>query len=358
MQPEDKFSSLGKQFSFDEPFHKLTHDMDHISLIPLLEKAIASRAAFVDSQHESGFRLFNGFTEGFPDLVIDLFASTFVFYNYADHPELDANFLKEAQGLLLNRLPWIHAGIVKTRNGKSLTERNGKQVFGTQTDRRIQEHGIWYAIDLVMHRDSGLYLDTRDLRKWLAQNSSGRSLLNTFAYTGSFGVAASGGGASRVVQVDRNRRFLNLAKDSYSLNRFAIHKPDFITADFFPTVSKLKRADQTFDILILDPPFFSTTPRGRVDQEHDTARLINKVRPLINDQGILITINNALYVSGKEFVKTLERLCEGGYMKIKDFIPVPEDFTGFPDTRVGSPVTDPAPFNHPTKIAILEVRRK
>ncbi|WP_345298120.1 hypothetical protein [Candidatus Villigracilis affinis] len=45
-------------------------------------------------------------------------------------------------------------------------------------------------------------------------------------------------------------------------------------------------------------------------------------------------------------------------MKIRELIPVPEDFTGYPETRQGNPVTNPAPFNHSTKIAILDVKRK
>jgi len=39
-------------------------------------------------------------------------------------------------------------------------------------------------------------------------------------------------------------------------------------------------------------------------------------------------------------------------------IPVPPDFTGFDMTPAGTPITDPAPFNHSTKIAVLEVKRK
>ncbi|MCC6985744.1 MAG: SAM-dependent methyltransferase, partial [Anaerolineales bacterium] len=41
---------------------------------------------------------------------------------------------------------------------------------------------------------------------------------------------------------------------------------------------------------------------------------------------------------------------------IRELIPVPEDFIGL--NRVGKPITDPAPFNHSTKIAVLDVRRK
>jgi len=74
-----------------------------------------------------------------------------------------------------------------------------------------------------------------------------------------------------------------------------------------------------------------------VNQNQESARLINKVRPLINDGGLLVAINNALYVSGKEYMRTLEALCEDGYLKIKELIPVPDDCTGTPETQVGKP---------------------
>ncbi len=185
-----------------------------------------------------------------------------------------------------------------------------------------------------------------------------KTVLNTFAYTGSLGVAALAGGAARVVQMDLNRPFLNLAKTSYTLNGFPIHKEDFLVGDFWSQVSRLKRAGESFDCVFLDPPFFSTTSKGRLDLNTDSARLINKVRPLVKDGGWLVSINNALYVSGKEYLQTLEGLCADGYLKIAELIPVPEDCTGYPATRRGTPVTDPSPFNHSTKIAVLEVRRK
>lgn len=161
-----------------------------------------------------------------------------------------------------------------------------------------------------------------------------------------------------MVQLDRNRKFLNVAKASNSLNGFTIDKRDFSVADFFTGVGRFKRSGGYFDCVFIDPPFFSTSSRGTINQINESARLINKARPLINDGGLLIAINNALYVSGREYMQTLEALCEDGYLRIKHLIPVPEDFTGYPETRSGRPITDPAPFNHSTKIAVLEVKRK
>jgi 23S rRNA (cytosine1962-C5)-methyltransferase len=330
--------------------------MPSSTVITLLEKAIAARLPLMDARHESAFRLFNGFTEGYPDLAIDIYAGTLVLHNYADDPTQNQTEIQEVISYLQDHLKWLHAGVLKQRNGKTQEEKRGQLLFGDKVDRKIKEHGVWYAIDLTMNRDASFYPDTRHLRKWILENTAGRSVLNTFAYTGSLGIAAMAGKASRVVQTDINRQFLNLAKDSYSLNGFPIHKGDFLAKDFFPAVADFKGRKQFFDCVIIDPPFFSSTSKGKVDQEQESARLINKVRPLINDGGYLIAINNAVFVSGKEYIQTLEELCKDGYLKIKELIPVPEDFTGY--NVVGSPITDPSPFNHSTKIAILEVKRK
>jgi 23S rRNA (cytosine1962-C5)-methyltransferase len=167
-----------------------------------------------------------------------------------------------------------------------------------------------------------------------------------------------GSGAKRVVHLDLNRSFLNVAKTSYTLNGFPIDKKDFISGDFFPHVSRLKRTGAQFDCVFIDPPFFSSTDKGTVDLANDSQRLINKVRPLVADGGWLVTVNNALFLSGRDYMAMLEELCTDGYLHVEILIPVPEDFTGYPETRVGEFVTDPAPFNHPTKIAVLRVKRK
>jgi 23S rRNA (cytosine1962-C5)-methyltransferase len=325
-------------------------------LLSLLDKALVSHAHLFEPRHETAFRLFNGFTEGYPDLTLDTYGRTLVVYNHSDDPSQNQSLIREAVAHLQTRLNWLHAGIIKTRNGRTQEEKRGVLLFGKNPERKIREYGVWYAIDLTMNQDASFYLDTGNLRKWIQENVRGRSVLNTFACTGSLGVAAMAGGASRVVQTDRNRQFLNLAKDSYSLNGFPIRRTDFLAQDFFPAVARLKATKQLFDCVIIDPPFFSTTPKGKVDLVNESARLINKVRPLINDGGILIAINNALFVSGREYMETLEGLCRDGYLKIRELIPVPEDFIGF--DAVAKPVTDPGPFNHSTKIAVLDVRRK
>ncbi|MBI3242032.1 MAG: class I SAM-dependent methyltransferase [Chloroflexi bacterium] len=333
----------------------LTHSLDS-----LLAAALAARADLFEARREAAFRLFNGFTEGCPDLVVDLYARTLVLHNYADLPEAAQETMLAAQSYLQVHLPWVQTVVLKTRNGHTPDERRGVIIGGETPDRKIRDPkgGVWYAVDLRLNRDASFYLDTRNLRRWTFDHLADKTALNTFAYTGSLGVAATAGGARRVVHLDRSRAFLNVAKTSHTLNGFPIHKPDFIAGDFWEQVSRLKRARETFDCVFLDPPFFAESNTGKVDLVNQSQRLINKVRPLVANGGWLVAINNALFVSGADYMQTLEGLCADGYLSIETLIPVPPDLTGYPETQVRPPLVDPAPFNHSTKIAVLRAHRK
>ncbi len=150
--------------------------------------------------HNTAFRLFNGFLEGDPDLAIDVYGRTLLVHNYADDPagaEAAAVKAQQAWQFLHGELPWLQVALVKTRSAPAPAARRGVLLAGSigQIDKQVCEDGAWYALDLTMHQDASLYLDTRLLRRWLKANLAGKSVLNAFAYTGSLGVAALAGGA-------------------------------------------------------------------------------------------------------------------------------------------------------------------
>ena len=326
--------------------------------IEQIQRALDARASLLEGPHDGALRLFNGFLEGWPDLVVDLYATTLVLFNYADPPEALEGALGPVVEFYRARLPWLGTGLVKTRAAADPAACAGRVLWGGPPARRVREQGVWYALDLGMHQDAGFYLDTRHLRAWLEANSAGLEVLNTFAYTGSLGAVCLAGGAARVLQIDAERKYLNHAKDTYSLNGWPVRRADFLSGDFFRLAGQMRRRGEQFDLVILDPPFFSATAAGRVDLVGDPARLINKVRPLVKDGGRLVAVNNALFTSGKAYLEALERLAEDGYLRVEEIIPVPEDVCGFPTTRVSAPPADPAPFDHSTKIAVLRVLRR
>jgi 23S rRNA (cytosine1962-C5)-methyltransferase len=305
----------------------------------------------------NAYQLYNGFYEGYSGLVFDRFAETLVVF--------DHNIPGEAKDVIdlfsqwaISDLEGIKAILLKQRQSPEKAWIKGKFIAGEGISQTIQEYGIFYALDLQLNQDAGFYLDTRNLRRWLLDHSAGLDVLNTFAYTGSLGIAAGMGGASKVIQTDLNSNFLNIARQSWKLNHLDSGKHTNLSGDFFRVTGKLRHAGRLFGIVILDPPFFSTTEAGRVDLQEDVSRLINKVRPLVAHEGWLVVINNALFLSGMDFMAQLNTLCQSPYLSLERIIPVPEDVTGYPETILDPPPVNPAPFNHPTKIAILRVYRK
>ncbi|MDX9851362.1 MAG: class I SAM-dependent methyltransferase [Anaerolineaceae bacterium] len=331
---------------------------EEMTLDKKLFNAFQQRAQLLDGFSNSAVRLFNGFLEGDPRWVVEIFGKTLVINDHT-HAEIgSSSFLPEISALYRQWIPWLETVLVKQRYASQLEEKRGKIIYGGLLPNEISEAGVRYALNLTLNQDASFYLDTRNLRAWLLEQMAGKTVLNTFAYTGSLGVAALAGGAAHLIQVDLNQRFLDLTKASCTLNNISPEKVKFIVADFYRAIGNLKQNQKLVDCVILDPPFFSATNAGRVDLVNQSARLINKVRPLIAHQGWLAVVNNALFLSGQAYMEMLEELCADRYMEIETIIPVPQDVTGFQETIVSEPPVAVAPFNHSTKIVILKIKRK
>ena len=91
--------------------------------------------------------------------------------------------------------------------------------------------------------------------------------------------------------------------------------------------------------------------------EGGAARLVDKARPLVGDGGRLIIVNNGLFVSGASFRATLDEIAQDGYAEVEELIGVPQDCLFSTPGEKPLPA-DPAPFVHPTKIAVLRLKRR
>ena len=325
-------SSASKRLSISQFFHKGSHTTN-------------------------AYRIFNGFYEGIPGLVLDRYGSALVIFDHSETREF-SHLIDEIKHWAVSDFNGLDSVLYKQRQHPESSMRQGQLLVGSQLPDQIVEFGVRYAVDLQLHQDASFYLDTRHLRQWLIDNMAGKRVLNTFAYTGSLGIAAGAGGASHMIQTDLNEKFLLIAQRSWALNQLPVEKHHTITGDFFRVTGRLRNEGTLFDCVIVDPPFFSTTNAGKVDLQDETTRLINKVRPIVAHQGWLVVINNALFHSGASFMAELGSLCKSEYLNLESTITIPTDITGYPETIVTLPPVDPAPFNHPTKIAILKVLRK
>jgi 23S rRNA (cytosine1962-C5)-methyltransferase len=116
-------------------------------------------------------------------------------------------------------------------------------------------------------------------------------LLNLFCYTGSFSVYAQAGGAAEVVSVDLSNTYLQWAERNMKAN-FRETATPFIQADVLQYLAQVR--EESFDIVILDPPTFSNSKRmsGFFDVQQHHARLINDCMRILTPGGILIFSTN------------------------------------------------------------------
>ena len=317
-------------------------------LIPLLKEAFHKRKDLFTDTETTAYRMFNGFCEECRDFSIDRYGDTAVILWMQKKSTPDLEMKQALCDLCLTFIPGVQNVLFKNRFSVETEEKRGILLSGKKSAGNIREWGIEYPVNLQLNKDCGFYLDSALLRKWLLENAEGKRVLNTFAYTGSLGDASEAGGALSVTQTDLNHNYLSERHSSQ----------EYLLGDFFHVTASLRRSERLFDIIILDPPFFANAGRNaKVNQARNAAALINKIRPLAAHNAKIVVVNNALFLSGNEFIHQLGDLC-GDYLHIGEIIPVPESFYGFSPIDVRSLPADPTPFNHPTKIVVLDVLRK
>lgn len=184
---------------------------------------------------------------------------------------------------------------------KTRQRQRGKKQYQKQDNQgelfQVREGDAALLVNLSDYLDSGLFLDHRITRDRVKQIAGGKSVLNLFCYTGSVGVQAALGGASRVVNVDMSATYLKWAEENHAINGF--QKGDglsFVRANAMELLDRPDRFElkQPFDIIFLDPPSFSNSTKmaQSLDIQRDQESLINQAMALLNIQGVMIFSTN------------------------------------------------------------------
>ncbi len=154
------------------------------------------------------------------------------------------------------------------------------------------EEGLGYIVRPGDGLSTGLFPDMRETRFRVRTWASGRRVLNCFAYTCAFGVAATAGGAQRVLNLDLSRSALARGQANYRANGYAPDAHDFVFGDVFDWLGRLARHDERFDLVILDPPGFSKTKHGRFSATQDYGSLAGLAAGVTAPGGLLLACTN------------------------------------------------------------------
>ena len=152
----------------------------------------------------------------------------------------------------------------------------------------IDEDGLRFKLDLGRKQNNGLFLDMRYGRRWVREQAAGRRVLNLFAYTCGFSVAAIAGGAERVVNLDMAKAALSRGRDNHRLNGHDLGRVSFLGHDLFKSWGKLKK-DGPFDLIIIDPPSFQ---KGSFALSKDYQKILRRLPELLTEGGTVLACVN------------------------------------------------------------------
>jgi 23S rRNA (cytosine1962-C5)-methyltransferase len=183
-----------------------------------------------------------------------------------------------------------------------VTKRRGKRRGSAQHEKSgragedfvVQEGGHQFIVNLEAYLDTGLFLDHRNTRAVVAAEVNGKRLLNLFCYTGSFTVYAARSGAANSLGIDLSSTYLNWARRNLDLNGIDPERHVLERGDVLVWLKEAVRAGQRFDMIVLDPPSFSTSKamRDTLDVQRDHSALIMACTRLLPRGGVLYFSTN------------------------------------------------------------------
>ena len=317
--------------------------LDRPWLTERLRSAIELRHHHADLADSTAYRIVNAEGDGLPGLTVDRYADYLMLQLYSaawrPHLKLVTQVLQE---LLSPHGIYEKSRPQKTRELEAVSDSKnyGRLLAGKAAPRRleVQENGLTFLVSLEEGLNTGLFLDQRRNRRDLMLRVKGKRLLNLFAYTGAFSVAAASAGAALVTSVDASPGYTDWARDNFAANRLNLRQHEFIVGDCLGVLDKLAQSGKSYDVILMDPPSFSTTARSRFTTRGGTSGLVAAALPLLTDNGLLIASSNHQKVDTAEYLKELRRgaLQAGCDLRVISLSGQPEDFpypVTFPEGR-------------------------
>ncbi|MDO9242280.1 MAG: class I SAM-dependent rRNA methyltransferase, partial [Rhodocyclaceae bacterium] len=283
-------------WSFD-----LATTIDHAFFKRRVAAAVARRAHLPELAGQQGLRLIHAESDGLPGIIADQYGDTVVV-------QLTSAGAEKWRAAIV-------AALHKATGCARIYERSDSEVRGLEglepvtgwlrdtplppggggaggegEPLIIAEHGVLYAVDIVSGHKTGFYLDQRDNRRMLAALSPGKRVLNCFCYTGGFSLQALAGGAASVLSIDSSQPALQQAAANLALNpRLPADHAEWRSANVFDELRKLKAANESFDLIVLDPPKFapSASHAERASRAYKDINLLGC--KLLSPGGLLMT---------------------------------------------------------------------
>ncbi len=264
--------------------------------------ALRRTLGLVGQEATTCYRLIHGEGDSLPGLVVDLYGTTAVVQCHSVGMYRARLQIAEALGACLgDRLTAVYDKSSQTvPYNARLGAVDGYLHGTTDVPLAVRENGLRFLVNWEAGQKTGFFLDQRENRELVRRYASGRTVLNTFCYTGGFSVYALAGGAAEVCSVDSSERAVAMAEENVRLNFGPGARHTALAAD---AVDYIRDIGDRYDLVILDPPAFAKHHKVLGNAMQGYRRLNARALAQIRPGGILFTFSCSQAVS-KELFRT------------------------------------------------------
>lgn len=310
----------------------LRGEADDTPLVERLQAAADRRLALADDASTTAFRLAHD-GDGV-DAAVDLYGDHALVHFYTPTPDaatLDAVMALGVRGVYAKMRP-KHASVVGDERRAEVAPPHALRGEDAPEEFVITELGLRYHVRLGDGLSTGIFLDQREGRRRVRELARDAAVLNLFAYTCPFTVAAAAGGARRTVSVDASQQALDRGRRNLALNGLEGGDHSFVTADALAWLAGAKGRRERFDLVVLDPPSYATVKGSRFSAESDYKKLAVMTFAVLAPGGTMLACTNHKGIARMKFRRWLhEAAREAGCVleKLRDVAP-PVDFPAAP----------------------------
>jgi len=276
----------------------------------------------VISDFTNAYRLVHGEGDGLPGLIVDLYHDVAIVQAHSAGMQQDRNIIAESIKEVLTGSQLKLSAVYY----KSMAEKaeNGYLLGMAAVPHVILEHGNKFYVDWEEGQKTGFFLDQRENRKLLGEMAKGKTVLNTFCYTGGFSVYALQNEAELVHSVDASEKAVSMTRKNLSLNGFDPNTHECFTGDTFDF---LKDKKNVYDLIILDPPAFAKHKEARHQAMKGYQRLNAEAMKMIRPGGIIFTFSCSQVVDRQLFYDTVvsAAIQSGRQIKVLHHLSQPAD---------------------------------
>jgi len=260
-----------------------------------IERALATREPVPPDEEPAGRRLVNAESDGLPGVVVDRYGPFLVCQLLSAGAERFREEIVAALGDLLSPAGVYERSDGEGREKEGLASATGLLAGEEPPERvEIREGPCRFRVDVRAGHKTGFYLDQRENRALVARYAAGARVLNAFAYTGGFGLAAQAAGAAAVTHIESSAALLDEIRtnaEASGLGPPGGSAAEYVEGNVFSILRAFRAEERRFDLVVLDPPKFAES-RSRVEAAARGYKDINLLAcQLLAPGGLLATFS-------------------------------------------------------------------